>query len=697
MILLKSLKLRNFLSHEETDVEFTDNQKLLIDGNSGSGKSTILEGIIWALYGEGRTSNTALVRRGTTKMSVGLCLTNGTDIFHIERTINNGKHSLSIQINGVAHPFTGVRELQAWIENELTGASYLLFVNSIAYVQGGPDSFVTQNATKRKDLLLEIVKTINFDEYYEKTKSKISQEEKELAVHEQSIVMRQAWLTSAEETVKNKTQAEENIAKYTKIESAATSAREESVVALSKVEEKISSIKRISTDIDLINSEEKTNIATIAALTSENVSKAAQLTQEHRAKNIVEADIETIGDHIAGINQKIASVATINAQRLELFAAKPADYGWDKKAEEVNVILSNPDNRNKCSNPDCPYYKLQGEHLADCAGKYAEYTQKHGQYVAELKAWQESYDAIIVPDITPLQSELVECTAKLTALKNELTAVNALDEIKNTILANQVKIDSLTNANQTLSTKRAALQKDLDELNKSIDEAAIANHKQNIAACDATLAATRTEREANQLLLGGILDTEKKIPETKQALEDSMKLVEVTKQNLYRLGLLKDAFGSKGVKAIVIDYILPDLEEKINNILSQMSEFRVVLDTQQEKADGEGNKEGLFITIINDMGEEMPFESYSGGERLKIIVSITEALATLQRCGFRLYDETWVGLDENSLESFAKVLDNLLERFPQVICVSHLQEIKAAFEHKLFVTKHNGISRLNYE
>jgi len=90
----------------------------------------------------------------------------------------------------------------------------------------------------------------------------------------------------------------------------------------------------------------------------------------------------------------------------------------------------------------------------------------------------------------------------------------------------------------------------------------------------------------------------------------------------------------------------------------------------------------------------MSFENYSGGEKLKIVVAISESLATLQKCGWRMMDETFVGLDENSVEGFSKVLHKLQSNFSQVICISHLPNIKDSFESRLKVNKHNGISTI---
>jgi exonuclease SbcC len=144
-----------------------------------------------------------------------------------------------------------------------------------------------------------------------------------------------------------------------------------------------------------------------------------------------------------------------------------------------------------------------------------------------------------------------------------------------------------------------------------------------------------------------------------------------------------------------VDYLVPQLEDRINEVLGQMSDFRIRLDTQKATVDDEGIKEGLFITVINDLGEELPFDSYSGGEKVKITVAISEALASLMSgVGFRIMDENIVSLDKESTDGFVSVLVKLQKQFPQLLVISHLQEVKDIFEKSVTITKVNGISKI---
>ena len=167
-MILKSIQLKNFLSHSDTKLELKADQKLLIDGISGSGKSSLVEAVVWCLYGKGRADNRSLIKRGETGGSVVLVIENDEVSYKIERKITQeGKHELKLLRKKVKTyapvKVNGIKETQEFIENDILGCSYLLFINSVVYPQDSAENFVKQTAGKRKDLLLEIINAAKYD------------------------------------------------------------------------------------------------------------------------------------------------------------------------------------------------------------------------------------------------------------------------------------------------------------------------------------------------------------------------------------------------------------------------------------------------------------------------------------------------------------------------------------------------------
>ena len=97
-MLIKKIKLKNIRSYIGEEIEF-DKGITLLSGDIGSGKSTILLAIDFALFGirRGELSGPALLRNGCNEGYVNLNLElNNKDIF-IKRTLK--KSSLGINQN----------------------------------------------------------------------------------------------------------------------------------------------------------------------------------------------------------------------------------------------------------------------------------------------------------------------------------------------------------------------------------------------------------------------------------------------------------------------------------------------------------------------------------------------------------------------------------------------------------------------
>ena len=65
--MIKSIELINFISHSETKLDFEDGVTVFV-GSNGAGKSSIIDGITFALFGEHtRKSNKSLIRRDSSQ------------------------------------------------------------------------------------------------------------------------------------------------------------------------------------------------------------------------------------------------------------------------------------------------------------------------------------------------------------------------------------------------------------------------------------------------------------------------------------------------------------------------------------------------------------------------------------------------------------------------------------------------------
>ena len=705
MILIKKIKLTDFLSHKETAIEFGDKEQILLDGSSGAGKSSIFDAIIFALYGQGRVDNKNLVRRGTDSASVSLKLARDEDLVEITRKVTiKGKHTLSATIkkpNGkkIGHPLTGVKELQNWIDKELIGSSYLLFINSIAYIQGNEDSFVSQSATKRKELLLEIVKADDYDKYYDKAKKMLSTLENDYSSASGKLLELESRLGYLEENKGDKKEILKLISesKYTekelkliinelvkKIDSISIRENAASFLA-SKIENKEDELSRLENDLGI----KEGRIAFIDEFTA----KIIDLPEEE--KNIV-----NLNSARRLLKDELENVGKIESTRKDFLNSEPVikEYSTEIDAlnKKINIVRLQP----ICpSGDDCPYSGDHSSQIVKMNDEIKEYRNKTSKEVLEYVAWSEGLSEL--PDevnFSLILHKLEDIDAQIRINKDKIEEdsvaqkeIRIIREIEKGIPDLEFKITCAENHIRMFKKEKE------DTLNENKETGTVDELSREKVSHEFKLAETNHVTTNALITLNSINEAEKE----KKTIEKRIALIkkdetDVIKVKLEKVRLVKEAFSQKGLKTIVVDFVLSSLEEKVNEILSQLSDFRIHLDTQKKGSDGESIVEGLFITVINEVNEEMPFESYSGGEKVRIIFSISEALASLgkSKIGFRLLDEAVLALDDNSLESFMDVVTSLLNDFDQVLFISHVQGIKDLFEKKITVTKHNGISKI---
>lgn len=702
MISLKTIKLNNFLSHASSELVFSENSKILLDGASGSGKSSIIEALVWCLYGEARSSNRDLVKHGQKNMSVVLDLYEDETetTYRIERgTTNAAKNSLSVTESNDGKKFisvksTGMKDTQNFIDKEILHSSYQLFINSVVCPQDNIESFVKQTASKRKDLLLEMTNVESIDEYYEKAKEMLSIKNGEMIALDTSIQHKEALKTLQATYVIDKEPLEKELL--------------EIEVKKLGTENLIKDIERKEEANKNILQKERNLNAMFNDLLSEQL--LAKKKVDHISTEI--KLVEKID--VSKTENAISSFMVLDKEYKEIDAVLRADYN---RISMLNALMANiPTNRDyesevvmleerlrplvdqskTCPAGDqCPFLQPIKSQIAFLQEQIQDRKDKKLQLDKEQKEYTEKL-SMIPPSILKggekeRQKKLASQLTMLPDLKARLVAEtekilslpSKKEELKDAVVAYEKIGVKIVGVQEELM----AAKKDIENINDSATKD-LKVHMQN----DLKFFERRRDEIKETLTKSDVAD--KMVKELSNEIKDLQKSKEYAKIDTDSLVLVKEAFGSKGLKTVVIDYLIPRLEDRINEILSQLSDFTVMLDTQRASADGEGIIEGLFINIKNPFGQETSFDSFSGGEKIKITLAISEALASLQKCSFRILDEAIVSLDNESTESLVEVLGKIQSRYKQMLCVSHLVSVKEVFDQRVEIIKINGTSQI---
>jgi DNA repair protein SbcC/Rad50 len=163
---------------------------------------------------------------------------------------------------------------------------------------------------------------------------------------------------------------------------------------------------------------------------------------------------------------------------------------------------------------------------------------------------------------------------------------------------------------------------------------------------------------------------------------------------------LAEAFGKKGIQAVIIENSIPEIESEANRILSRLTEnkMHIALVTQHKTKSGT-TVETLDLLIGDDIGTRS-YELFSGGEAFKVNFAVRVALARLlaRRAGAKLetliIDEGFGSQDDASRERLVRAINSIQGEFARILVITHMADIREMFPQQILVSKVNGLSQL---
>lgn len=157
-------------------------------------------------------------------------------------------------------------------------------------------------------------------------------------------------------------------------------------------------------------------------------------------------------------------------------------------------------------------------------------------------------------------------------------------------------------------------------------------------------------------------------------------------------------FSNSGIKSMLLDDITPFLNERANKYLQVLSgnHVRIEFSTQTTLKSGE-IRDKFQIQVINDDGGNS-YMSNSSGEKRRIDVAINLALQDLiasranKKLNIMFMDEVLDTLDRQGTDSVIELLMEISKEKSSVFVISHNEDIQSYFQNFLLVTKKDGCS-----
>lgn len=162
-----------------------------------------------------------------------------------------------------------------------------------------------------------------------------------------------------------------------------------------------------------------------------------------------------------------------------------------------------------------------------------------------------------------------------------------------------------------------------------------------------------------------------------------------------------DVLSREGVQSVVLDSIVPFLNEHANRYLNYLSggTIRVNFTTQVENQSGE-LRDKFDVEVENEVGSDR-YSGLSSGEKRRVDLAVSLAIQALVfdsarvRTNVVFYDEIFENLDSVASERVVEILDTLTDKVESVFVITHNPDLKPLFSNTVKVEKRNGESKVS--
>jgi DNA repair exonuclease SbcCD ATPase subunit len=173
-----------------------------------------------------------------------------------------------------------------------------------------------------------------------------------------------------------------------------------------------------------------------------------------------------------------------------------------------------------------------------------------------------------------------------------------------------------------------------------------------------------------------------------KSIEEQILKIESYENDIAAYQYYMESVGKDGIPYKIIADAVPRIEQLVNNILSQIVEFTIGIET-----DGKN----VNVSIIYD-DKKWPLELSSGMERFISALALRVSLiniSNLPRANFLLVDEGFGALDASNMAMVYSLFDYLKSNFDFIIVISHLDAMRDMVNKQLEIKKENGFSKID--
>ena len=719
-----SLKMQSFISHIDSFIDFTKFDAALIVGFSegnpnvanGTGKSSIFDAILFSLYGKSRfNKKEKVVKRGESFCKLEFIFAVEEDIYKVNRIFN--KKTGLIEVNFYK------KQNNRWTLDGFTcdtatattkkiekviGMNYDTFVNSIYFRQNDIAGFAGSKASKRKEILKEVLQIGAWDIFQETAKTKM----KELQ-NDQEVMERRLDYIGDVEKNKEQTESEFNnvlnlinekqkevvkLEKQLKIYNDDLFDLKNTTVNTDKFKtheylERLKKIKDRQEEIKLI----KNNLKQEVAANNNIIANAENDINQLEQQLLLEAKKITTIDHIKDdkILPKFQSlIKKVGTQQISLQDFTQTKIIKNEKQQQLNILMLELKQLTSLEpGEECPICLMENKNPQSVKKKREKKQIELQEKIVKLQN-----------DVDALEKEIANYENSINSSKEAVLEISRLEFM----IAK--RMSESTNASEKNDEIRKKIKTFFDEWNDLKDEKTDVQNKLESLKDTSAL-----QDNLNKKMLQ-ISNTERKIVENRDNIlqksvdkgQLSSKIEEFDKQMIEKNILLErkevlldeiqvysklsKAFGRDGIQSIIMENVAEDLKTHANSFLKDICSEPMSIDFTTQRQTTTGSWKEDFEIVISTNNMFVDFDDLSGGEQVRVSIALRLAISRLlmQRVGsnirFLLLDEVDQALDAHGIEVLANSIQALSEEF-KIMIITHNDTMKENFEHLITVSK----------
>lgn len=665
--MITSIELGDFLAHSSTKLEFENGVTVFV-GQNGAGKSSIIDAITFALFGQHtRKSNKGLIKRGTNQGFAKINFSvNGRDFEAARKIDTKGNLSAKLsELRGDNQIELAAGERKQFGESmtdeveKIIGLDFEKLKIASIVQQGELNAIINAKPKEFKELLnaiiginkldvaIESMKTVN-KEFRERIKGKIGYDDTHIDILSRDLE-------------RNQNEIEQSVPIKIKLEEEQKSLQKEVEKIRSRIETdtpKIDKIEQLKSRKKELISYAKTAMHEIQEEISENERKIrdCQGCFEHATqKEKLESKISKVEDAIEDTTKKIQEMAKQIAALEEKLTL----------AEKLQL------KDNKCPVCDSHVDKLnplfQEEHLKEEIS-----TLKEQSYSKQKE--KETYNEKRTEFVKKLRDAInAEATLRAHSISNK----EELEKIQEDINLKRQKIpltdsDNLAEISQIDSHAGMIFEniRKLEEETEDFDESSFLELKRTVEIKQQSLSSADQQLGA---ITEKISKTEENIDKIKEASEELLTVKD------YMSGLEQiqtNVFSRDGPVATSLR------SWALNTISAKASEHLELLNTKIQRIQLSEKTRDISITC-HSKSETLDLESLSGGEKVSVAIALRLGMASLlgaSNLNLMILDEPTTHLDAERKKSLVGVLSQLSdisnsEAAMQFLIITHDAEI----------------------